>query len=248
MAPMNVLAFDTCWKACSAAIVQFNGETAMDLAHCFEEMATGQAESLPVMLADVLQQAQLTASDIHRVAVAYGPGSFTGVRIGISAARALKLSTPADLVTCSSLHVLALGVKRSSEALPPTSANAALEIVIAMDARRDEVYVQVFSLSSDDPSWTAKTGPQLLSRSEAATLGTTDRLVVAGTGAEAVSEVAQTLGRETTIVAHTGIGDALDLAHHARRLVPLSDPLMPVYLRPPDAKPSTKPAIQRTSP
>ncbi len=245
---MNVLAFDTCWKACSAAIVQFSGDEPAVLAHCFESMSRGQAEALPVMLAKVFEHARLSAQDINRIAVPNGPGSFTGVRIGISAARALKLSTNADLVTCSSLHVMALSVGRSIEAEQQVEPGATNDILIAMDARRDEVYVQEFSLTSDGRECAAKTEPQLLPRSQAAMLGAADRLFVAGTGAEVIAGEAKKLGRDMTMIAHAGVPDALDLARCARRLVPLSEPLMPVYLRPPDAKPSTKPAIQRTTP
>ncbi len=242
MSFMNVLAFDTCWKACSAALVQFHGGEPTTVAHRFEEMATGQAEALPMMLADIFRQSEISAQDLHRVAVPSGPGSFTGVRIGIAAARALKLSSDAGLVTCSSLELLALGIREKLEGVRQAAAH---DILVAMDARRGEVYVQVFSLTAGTQ---AKTGPQLLPLSEAAKLGCTETISIAGSAAQGIADEIKKLGRNAEIVDETCVPDALDLAHVAPQLAPLSEPLMPVYLRPPDAKPSTKPAIQRTSP
>jgi len=241
MAFMNVLAFDTCWKACSAALVQFRGEEPTVLAHRFEEMTTGQAEALPVMLADLFEQSDLSVQDLHRVAVPNGPGSFTGVRIGIAAARALNLSSEAVLVTCSSLEVLAWGLRKKIEDATKLTAH---ELLVAMDARRGEAYVQLFS---QDPTMQAITEPQLLALPQAAKLGSKDRVCVAGSAAEAVADEIEKSGRSAKVVDIACVPDALDLAQVAPQLAPLSELLMPVYLRPPDAKPSTKLAIQRTT-
>lgn len=240
---MNILAFDTCWKACSAAIVQCDGDVTNVLAHRFEKMATGQAETLPVMLAEVLNESRISAQQIDRIAVPNGPGSFTGVRIGIAAARALKLSTNADVVTCSSLQALALGVDFDTESSSVPQPIPQSDLLIAMDARRGEVYVQVFATQ---PGRLTKTEPQLLPISEAAKLGQSKVIYVAGTASEAIAEQVQKVGRKAEIIGEINVPDALDLATYARRLAPLSQPLMPVYLRPPDAKPSSKPGIQRT--
>jgi len=101
---MLVLGIDTSLDACSAAIVR-DGET---LAHLREEMNRGQAERLAPMVREVAQQAGVTFAELDRVAVTTGPGSFTGVRVGLSFARTLALSLGKPCVGVSTLEALAL--------------------------------------------------------------------------------------------------------------------------------------------
>jgi tRNA threonylcarbamoyladenosine biosynthesis protein TsaB len=101
---MLVLGIDTSLDACSAAIVR-DGET---LAHLREEMNRGQAERLAPMVREAAQQAGVAFADIDRVVVTTGPGSFTGVRVGLSFARTLALSLGRPCVGVSTLEALAL--------------------------------------------------------------------------------------------------------------------------------------------
>ena len=233
---MNILAFDTCWKACSAACVHIDGAgESTTLAKRFAPMATGQAETLPVMLSEIFDETGLKAKDIDRIAVPNGPGSFTGVRIGIATARALKIASDADLVTCSSLAVLAYGVMKD------TLKTAGSELLVVTDARRGKAYAQAFSL----PGAVAKTSPQLISYSNAADLCDSESVLVVGTAANLVADAASDRGRILKAVEPDILPNALDLAERAALLLPLEGPLMPVYLRPPDAKPPTKQSIER---
>ncbi len=101
---MIVLGIDTSLDACSVAVVR-DGETLADLR---EQMARGQAERLAPMVRDATRAAGIGAPDIDRVAVTTGPGSFTGVRVGLSFARALALSISKPCVGVSTLEALAL--------------------------------------------------------------------------------------------------------------------------------------------
>lgn len=101
---MLVLGIDTSLDACSVAIVR-DGETS---AHLRAEMNRGQAERLAPMVREAVQQAGVTFAQIDRVAVTTGPGSFTGVRVGLSFARALALSLGKPCVGVSTLEALAL--------------------------------------------------------------------------------------------------------------------------------------------
>ncbi|MCA8885750.1 MAG: tRNA (adenosine(37)-N6)-threonylcarbamoyltransferase complex dimerization subunit type 1 TsaB [Hyphomonadaceae bacterium] len=101
---MIVLGIDTSLDACSVAIVR---DGAM-LAHLSEAMARGQAERLAPMVREAAQAAGLTFSQIDRIAVTTGPGSFTGVRVGLSFARALALSLDRPCVGVSTVEALAL--------------------------------------------------------------------------------------------------------------------------------------------
>lgn len=101
---MIVLGIDTSLDACSVAIVR-DGET---LAHLREVMNRGQAERLAPMVREAAQQAGVTFAQVDRVVVTTGPGSFTGVRVGLSFARTLALSLGKPCLGVSTLEALAL--------------------------------------------------------------------------------------------------------------------------------------------
>lgn len=97
-----------------------------------EDMPTGQAERIFPALAELLARNDVTYADLTRIAVTTGPGSFTGVRIGLSAARGLGLALGIPVIGVPSLFALSLGAK--SDAL-----------AVLLDARRGEAYFQLFS-------------------------------------------------------------------------------------------------------
>lgn len=101
---MIVLGIDTALDACSVAIVR-DGET---LASISESMTRGQAERLAPMARDVAAQAGVTFAQLDRIAVTTGPGSFTGVRVSLSFARALALALDRPCLGVSTLEALAL--------------------------------------------------------------------------------------------------------------------------------------------
>ena len=96
-----------------------------------EDMATGQAEAIFGRIAELLDRNGLGYGDLDRVVTTTGPGSFTGLRIGLSAARGIGLARGIPVVGVSSLVALSLGVDGPSTVL--------------LDARRDEAYFQIFA-------------------------------------------------------------------------------------------------------
>ena len=97
------------------------------------------AESLHVFIEDVLKTAQLTTNDIDAVAVSKGPGSYTGLRIGVSAAKGLCYALNIPLISISTLHALAFQVDINEGIIVPM-----------LDARRLEVYSAIYDKSYNE--------------------------------------------------------------------------------------------------
>ncbi|HEV7277596.1 MAG TPA: tRNA (adenosine(37)-N6)-threonylcarbamoyltransferase complex dimerization subunit type 1 TsaB [Devosiaceae bacterium] len=97
-----------------------------------EDMAQGQAERLFPALCELLACAGRAYADLTRIAVTTGPGSFTGLRIGLSAARGLGLARELPVVGVPSLLALSLSAPQGPAA-------------VLLDARRDEAYLQLFA-------------------------------------------------------------------------------------------------------
>jgi tRNA threonylcarbamoyladenosine biosynthesis protein TsaB len=232
---MNVLAFDTCFDACSACVAQMRDDGTFELASALERFEIGHAERLLPMIEEVMQRAGVTFETIDRLAVTVGPGTFTGTRIGVAAARALALTTGIDVVGASSLAVMAEAALRE---LGPLAQEA--ELVVAVDARRGQTYVQLFGASATEP----KLPPQLLTIEDASRIGD-GPLVAVGSAAEAVAAAAATSGRSVTACLPDLLPDAAALARMAVRLPASQAPLAPLYLRPPDAKPQDGKSIAR---
>lgn len=227
---MNILAFDTCLDACSAAV--YSNAAGGVLACAFEQMATGQAERLVPMIAELMSEAGLSYPEIDRIAVTVGPGTFTGTRIAIAAARAMALTTRADVVSATSLSVIAQQAARLGK-IDDVEA-----IAVAVDARRDQLYWQRFSRAGGLDSLCE---PQLLTSEQAARECAGGTCVIVGSSAEAVAR--HDPGRLRAVPAIT-LPQAADLAAMASAMRAVGAP-KPLYMRAPDAKPQTGKTIER---
>jgi tRNA threonylcarbamoyladenosine biosynthesis protein TsaB len=132
---VKILAFDTSTFAASAAVV--DGGTV--LAESSVLQRAGHSERLLPLVDEVLARAGLPLGAIDRLAVGLGPGSFTGVRLGLATAKGLQLATGIPLVGVSSL-----------DALAASAWGVEGPLVAALDARRDEVYAALFRQREGD--------------------------------------------------------------------------------------------------
>src|SRR4030081_1638177 len=130
---MRVLAIDTALEACSAAV--FDSDRGGITASESVAMARGHAEAVMPLLARVMDVAEIEFAHLDRIAVTTGPGSFTGLRVGIAAARGIALAAGKPAVGLSTL---------SAFAAPQMSAGDRAPVVAAIDARHDNIYLQVF--------------------------------------------------------------------------------------------------------
>jgi tRNA threonylcarbamoyladenosine biosynthesis protein TsaB len=129
---MLILAIDTALDHCAAAVL--DTDTAAMRAQESLPMKRGHAEALMPLIARVMKAADVSFAALDRIAVTTGPGSFTGLRVGLSAARGIALAA----------HKPAVGVTTlSAYAAPVVSEDAGHPVISAIDARHDHVYFQV---------------------------------------------------------------------------------------------------------
>jgi tRNA threonylcarbamoyl adenosine modification protein YeaZ len=221
---MKILALDTSMGACSAAVLIADG-AGQRIVLCEERMARGHAEALLPMVAEVMSAAGLDFSALDLVAATLGPGSFTGVRIAIAAARGFALATGARLWGTDSLTVMA------KTALESGMVGDDRPFAVAVDARGERLYFGLY-----DAAGRTLAGPLLLEAGEAAAVLPAELAAAVGNGAACLAEAAVSRG-------HTVEAKLPDLQPNASALAELAlgadeilPTLRPLYLRPPDAK------------
>lgn len=202
---MIVLALDTCLTACSAAVV---ADGAVRAARS-EPMARGHQERIAGLVQEILAEAGVPPTALDRIGVTVGPGSFTGLRVGLAFAKGLGAALDRPVIGVGVLEALAFEIK------PPAAA--------VIDARRDQVYLQVFTgAAASDPAALAPDA----ARAAIAALG--KGVTVVGPGAPLFNDLAG---------AHIAPREAPDPVAVARLAAarPVAPP-RPLYLRAPDAR------------
>lgn len=129
---MKILALDSATSACSVALWQDGSLRA----HRFAAMERGQSEVLVPMVAEVMAEAGAAFAALDLLAVTVGPGAFTGIRIGLSTARALALAAGKPLAGIATAEAVAAAV--------PEAERAGRTVLVVLDSRREELWVQAF--------------------------------------------------------------------------------------------------------
>ncbi len=211
---MIILALDTSMAACSACVYDSTRDAILAQAQQF--MDRGQAEALAPMIQNVVAESGLRFADISRIAVTTGPGTFTGVRIGLAMARGLGLSLGIPAIGINSLAAIATNEKPDE-----------LPLAVAVDARMGEIYFAQFDAQGRQAS-----PPAIFALAKAQEIIKSQKYRVMGTGADAVINGSGHIrGRG---------GDLPNAANYVRLaalMMPSEYPPEPLYLRAPDAKP-----------
>ena len=218
--PMKILALDTATAACSVAVWADGTIRAQRL----QPMVRGQSEALMPMVVAALAEAGLTFADLDAVAATVGPGAFTGLRIGLAAARAMALAANLPCLGVTTLEAVAANV--------PESERDGAAVLVALDAKRADVYAQVFSTAL-----VPLTEPGAVLPADLAGLLAGGPVVVAGDAAPRAAEALAGAGIEARVSAAPGLPDAARVAAIAAGRSQAGRPALPpepLYLRAPD--------------
>jgi len=212
---MTLLAIDTSANLCAVCV----WDSAAAIASITEDIGTGHAELLMGMIDDALAQAGKVYADLTRIGVVIGPGSFTGVRVGVSTARGLALALNIPAVGVTTLQ----GLAHEAQALHPGR-----PVLAVIDARREQLYS-----ASYDATGSLIAEPAVLdAEATASRAGGTD-LVLTGSGSTALSAFLP----NSEILAHSATASIETYARIAATMPVGADKPKPLYLRGADAKP-----------
>ena len=217
---MRVLAIDTALGACAAAVL--DSQAGAILAAESIDMVRGHAEAVMPLIARVMDAARSEFVELNRIAVTVGPGSFTGLRVGISAARGIALAAGRPAIGLSTLSALAA---------PHVAARSGDTIIAAIDARNEQVYFQVFA-----PNGVTVVTPRLDRVRAAVRAVPVGPTVITGSGAMLVASHWPSGSPVPRVEDHA----APDIGWVARLGAAAQEegaPPKPFYLRRPDARP-----------
>ncbi|MGI9378417.1 MAG: tRNA (adenosine(37)-N6)-threonylcarbamoyltransferase complex dimerization subunit type 1 TsaB [Methyloligellaceae bacterium] len=228
---MNLLAFDTTFGACSVALATTVNDEEIYFNE-FEERTRGHAERLVPMMESVLARAGVSYPDLNRIIVTNGPGTFTGMRVGIAAAKALKLGQSVPVTICSSLQLLAFG------AMTAPGPNSEAHIGVAVDARRDQIYFALYDRDGQEIL-----PPDIGSKEDIRNCFPNESILLVGSAAATIAGETEPASMTDNLKQQQP--DALNLVKMAHRLPHRDQPIAPLYLRPADAKPQTGKSLKR---
>jgi tRNA threonylcarbamoyladenosine biosynthesis protein TsaB len=226
---MRVLAIDTALAACAAAV--FDTEQGGIIAGESRPMIRGHAEALMPLLARLMDEADMAFRDLDRIVVTTGPGSFTGLRVGIAAARGIALAADKPAVGVSTL---------TAYAAPHLAADDTVPVIAAIDARHEHVYLQVFG-----PGGRTIIAPRLAALSEAVRAASEAPARIVGSAADAIAAALSDAALSRVSVDGRGAPDIAWVARMGAVVPPGHGPPKPQYLRAPDAQPQNAAQLPR---
>lgn len=216
---MKLMVVDTALGLCTAGVFEVDGAGVRRLGLRSEPMVKGHSERIAGYAREAAAQAGLGFADLDRIGVTVGPGSFTGLRVGLAFAQGLGAALNRPVVGVSALDALA------------ASAGEGATVAALIDARRGQVYARFWR--GAEPEGPAEALSLDAAAARISTLG--NDVVLAGSGAALFTDIAA--GR-TVLTLEGPVPEAL--ARLAAAADPASAPARPLYLRAPDATPPTR--------
>ena len=229
---MLILAIDTALDACAAGVL--DTEAGKLIAQESQAMKRGHAEALMPLIGRVIEQSGIAFAALDRIAVTTGPGSFTGLRVGLSAARGIALAANKPVVGLTTL---------TAYAAPLVSQNGEHPIISAIDARHDHVYLQAVSGNGS-----SLIRPRVASIEEALGAARFGSPHLVGNAAKILADRWPTQALPPFKVDPQPAPDIAWVAWLGAAVSPNTAPARPFYLRAPDAKPSKDPLQKATQP
>ncbi len=218
---MRVLAIDTALGACSAALL----DTAAGRILGSESvpMVRGHAEALMPLIDGLFGHLGVAPTEIDRVVVTTGPGSFTGLRVGIAAARGMALAAGKPAIGVSTLQAYAA---------PHIAEDASAPVIAVIDARHSHVYLQTFA-----PGGHTVIAPRLASIDEAVRRAAEKPARIVGNAAKIVADKAIAMRTLPIVIDDRAAPDIAWVASTGAAMQEEVAPPKPLYLRAPDAQP-----------
>jgi tRNA threonylcarbamoyladenosine biosynthesis protein TsaB len=217
---MLILAIDTALDACAAGVLDTDAGSL--IAQECQAMKRGHAEALMPLIARVIKAAGIAFPALDRIAVTTGPGSFTGLRVGLSAARGIALAANKPVVGLTTL---------SAYAAPVVGENGDQPVIAAIDARHDHVYFQ--AVGGDGSSLIAPCVAPIAQALDAARFGAPH---LVGNAAQILAERWPADAPPPFRVDAQPAPDIAWVAWLGAAVSPNAAPARPFYLRAPDAK------------
>ena len=215
---MRILAIDTALPAVSACVL--DQDAAAPIAAELIEMERGHAEALLPLIRRVMGKVEGGFGSLDRVAVTVGPGSFTGIRIGLAAGQAIALACKTEIVGVSTLAALAA----------PLILDAFDGVVAAaIDARHGKVYIAAFG-----PGGRPLLKPRRMKALEALRALGAGPLLLIGSGAPLLAKEARARGLPVEIASEQSAPDIALVARLGLAAQPETAPARPLYLKEPD--------------
>jgi tRNA threonylcarbamoyladenosine biosynthesis protein TsaB len=229
---MLILAIDTALDACAAGVL--DTDAGKMIAQESLPMKRGHAEALMPLIARVMKASGIGFAALDRIAVTTGPGSFTGLRVGLSAARGIALAAGKPAVGVTTL---------TAYAAPVVSESGEQPVISAIDARHDHVYFQVVSGNGS-----ALVRPQLASIEEALGALRFGAPYLVGNAAEILKQRWPAQALAPFKVDAQPAPDIAWVGWLGAAVSPDTAPARPYYLRAPDAKPQKDPLQKASQP
>jgi len=226
---MRILAIDTALGACSACVLEAGA--IMPLAREELVMDRGHAEALMPLIERVMQKADGGFSALGRVAVTVGPGSYTGLRVGVSAARAIAFATGIPAVGVTTVAACAA---------PLIGREHGRVIAAALDAKHGQVWFQALT-AEGKPLVSLR---QVSYRDAARAIGAGPVSLV-GSAALSVANEAWAIGLDALVVDDAKAPDIAWVARLGLIADPESAPPRPLYLKAPETTPQDKARLPR---